>query len=195
VNDDDVLRMVDDGLSGLDTGITVETIMARGDARRRKRWLGSIAVAGALAAGTAVGIPALTATTASRPASPPAGSVQLAAFTLVSSPNGTATLTLAKGRTLDPQALRRALAGAGVPATITVGTFCHNEPEPPGLDAALSAQRQADGSVVLVITPSAIPRGAELTIGYRPLTDPGTKDRVRFGLAWAHKSLTCDRLG
>jgi hypothetical protein len=195
MNDDDVLRMVDDGLSGLDTDTPVEVIMARGDARRRKRWIGGVAVAGTLAAGAAVGVPALTGAAASGPASPPAGSVQLAAFTLVDSANGTATLTLVKGRTLDPQALRRALAGAGVPATISVGTFCHNEPEPLGLNAVLSSQRRADGSVVLVITPSAIPSGAELTIGYRPLTDPGTKDRVRFGLAWEHKSLTCDTFG
>jgi hypothetical protein len=193
VNDDVVLQKVNEGLSGLEMDTPVEAIMARGDARRRKRRLAGIAAAGVLAVGLSA--PALTAATGSEPGPPSASSPQLAAYTLVDNPNGTATLTLAKARTLDPQALRRALAGAGIPATIAVGEFCHTEPEPPGLNAVLSPQKRADGSVVLIITPSALPSEAELTIGFRTLSDPGTKDRVRFGLAWSNRPLTCDNFG
>jgi hypothetical protein len=195
MNDHDVLHMVHDGLSGLDMDTPAETIVMRGDARQRRRRLAGVAVGGALAATLGVGVPALMSSAASAP-SVPASPTQLAAFTLVSDHNGDATLTLAKDRVLDPEALRQALAADGVPSVVRVGSFCHSPAAPPpGLDAVLSSQRRADGSVVLIIRPSAMPKGAQLSIGYRPLSDRASKDRVRFVLTWADQPLTCEQFG
>jgi hypothetical protein len=117
--------------------------------------------------------------------------MQLAAFTVVSNPNGTATLTLKKGPSLNPDALSQALAGAGIPAIVRVGTFCHSTNQPPGLGQVLSSERRDDGTVVLVFTPSAMPEGAELSIGFKPDSVPGTKDRIRFTLVTVGAELSC----
>jgi hypothetical protein len=93
---------------------------------------------------------------------------QLTAFTVVSGPGGTSTLTLRKGKQyrLDPGALRHALAQHGIPALVTVGSMCDSSPGPAGLDQVLSTRRLADGTVVTTFNPAAMPAGSKLSIGY-----------------------------
>jgi hypothetical protein len=191
MNDNDVLESVKGALSGVHMHTPVESIVAGGRSRRRRRVAGRVAVGAALAVGLAVGVPAVGHYGAGSPSADGNG-VRLAAFSVVSNPNGTATVTLAKGPGLDPDALRAALAQADVPAVVRVGEFCHSGSQPPGLDQVLSSQRTADGTVMLIIDPAATPPGAELSIGFKPDSTPGTKDRIRFTLVTAGADLSCD---
>jgi hypothetical protein len=169
MNDTDVLREVHDSLSGLHMRRPVEAIVASGRARRRGR-LSRLAAAGG-AAGIALTL-GLTGVMSSgnpaRRASP--HTAQLAAFSIVSSPGGTSTLTLRKGKQyrLDPNALRQALAQHGIPALVSVGTMCDTAQEPNGIDRVMSTYRLADGAVVTTFKPAAIPAGSKLSIGYFP---------------------------
>jgi hypothetical protein len=61
------------------------------------------------------------------PLPPSPGIATLAAFSVTSGPGDSTTLTLHKGLLyphLDPSAMRQALARHGIPALVTVGTFC-----------------------------------------------------------------------
>jgi hypothetical protein len=184
---EDVLDTVRAGLADVRMDTPVEAIVAAGRARRRRR-VSAGAAGVAVAAGLALGVPALH----HDGTEPPSGGVQLAAFSLVSHPNGTATLTLVKGATLNPTTLSSALAGAGVPAIVRVGTFCDSPRKTPGLDEVMSSAKGADGKVVVTFTPSAMPAGAELSIGYKPDSSPGTKDRVQFTLVPAAGPVNCE---
>jgi hypothetical protein len=184
---DDVLGSVKESLAEVRMDMPVETIVAGGRARLRRRRTAALAAGVAVTAGLAAGVPALHA----GGSAPPSSGVQLAAFTLVSNPNGTETLTLTKGATLDPDRLRTALAGAGIPAIVRVGSFCESDRDVQGLDQALSAEKRDDGQVVLIFKPSAMPAGTEFSIGYKPESSPGTKDRVRFGLVPTGVQLHC----
>jgi Sigma-70 region 2 len=67
----------------------------------------------------------------------------------------------------DPAALRQALAKAGVPALVTVGSVCSAHVPSSALNQVLTSRRHlTDGTTILTIVPSAIPAGWELNIGY-----------------------------
>jgi hypothetical protein len=84
-------------------------------------------------------------------------------------PGGNTTLILYKGPEypqLDPSALREALAQHGIPALVTVGTFCRSTPgAPAGLGQVVHPSSLADGSA-MVINGQALPSGTRLSIGY-----------------------------
>ena len=184
MNDNEILDRVTASVSGLHMETPVDAIVARGHVRRHRRISGTAAVAVVAAAGLAV---SLVTVDRHQHTTPTAGGVQLAAFTLVSNTNGTDTLTLIKGVPLDANALRQKLAAAGIPAVVNVGSTCDSHPQPDGLDAVISPQRLSDGSVVLVITPSALPAGAELSIGVFP-------DGKTWGLATIGAPMTCSNI-
>ena len=195
MKDHDVLWKIRDSVSGVHMDMPVDAIVARGRARRRRR-LSGLAGAGA-AAGVALTL-GLTGIMSSGNTPPAATShnAQLAAFTVVSGPDGTSTLTLRKGKQyrLDPGALRQALAQHGIPALVTVGSMCNSTLAPGGLDQVLSTRRLADGTVVTTFNPAAMPAGSKLSIGYfqtstafaliedgAPLTcssNPGSRDGI-----------------
>jgi hypothetical protein len=183
MNDNDILDRVTASVSGLHMDTPVDSIVARGHARRRRRMSGTAAVGVVAATGLALGLVTVDGGHHT-PAASSAG-VQLAAFTVVSNADGTATLTLIKGIALDPNALRKKLAAAGVPAVVNLGRACDSHPQPTGLDQVVSPQRRSDGSVVLMITPSAMPAGAELSIGIFPTVRT-------WSLATIGAPLTCD---
>jgi hypothetical protein len=143
---------------------------------------------GVLAAGTAVaaltglalGVQALS----HRPATPPParlstgpGSVHIhtAAFTVDSYTDGTLHVTWNKNQYFhDHAGLQQALREAGFPVLIKEGMFCqgpddngHLNPSGvgPGVSQVMKGERH-DGTVVFVFTPSAMPAGKELFIGY-----------------------------
>ena len=143
-------------------------------------WLRSRMAAGiavlvvAAAAGAGIGY----AVTGGHPAGHAAGSsvhIHAAAFSVDSSGAGTVTVTIIRNHVhLDPAALRHALAKAGVPALVTAGHVCYV----PGPSAVLSQvlgppRHLPDGDSVLTITPAAIPRGWELSIGFFHVTNGG----------------------
>jgi len=136
--------------------------------------------------GLALGVPALS----HRPAAPPraglstkAGSVHIhtAAFTVDSYTDGMVHVTWDKNRYFqDRKGLQQALRAAGFPVLIKEGVFCkgpqdngHLDPSGvgPGVDRVMKGRTQADGNVVFVFTPSAMPAGKGLFIGY-PFPSP-----------------------
>jgi hypothetical protein len=100
------------------------------------------------------------------------GSVRLAAFSVTSGPGPSTTLVLRKGPQyprLNPDALRQALARQGIPALVTVGTFCRSaHGASGGTPKVVHASEQADGSDTVVIDGRAIPPGERLSIGLFP---------------------------
>ena len=176
----------------------LQAITARGRSRRRRRLGGlSIASAGAcaaLAAGSGSAGPA------PQHESPP---VDLAAFSVVTGPGGTTTLTLYPRQVINPNAVRRALAEHGIPALVTAGKFCMTADQPgPGIGQVVVLPHRTlrvtggrppgpaglGGAGPIVIHGSAIPSGAELSIGYRQ--DPQDRE-ISFKLIQAGAPLTC----
>jgi hypothetical protein len=176
MSDNEVLRAASESLSAIPVASPpdVEAIMARGRARRARRLSAVAGVSVAAAAGTAL---ALGLTGALGPARAP-GTIRTAAFTLVSNSDGTATLTLKPGELLDPAQLQSDLAQYGIPAKVTSGSFCSSDPAPAGFSQVVSEQPAGPGSAMvgsgagptITIDPSAMPAGAELSVGYFQLS-------------------------
>ncbi len=184
----DVMCQVRESFSGLRMDTPVEQVFTRSRARRRRRLSGvsaaAAATAGAVAAVTlALGGPAPAGSGPGAVSSGPVGSgpvssgpVRLAAFSVTSGPGGSTTLVLHKGPQyprLDPSALRQALAQHGIPALVTVGTFCRpahgaTGGASGGLPKVVHASAQADGSDAVVIDGRAFPPGTRLSIGLFP---------------------------
>ena len=99
---------------------------------------------------------------------PTPGPARLASFEVSTAPGGLVKLTLSPGQLRDPGALHQAPAKVGVPAVVTVGKVCYVPGPSAILTQVLSSppQHLPDGRTVWTITPSAIPKGIELSIGY-----------------------------
>ena len=139
-------------------------------------------VAGLAAAAAFAAVTGLTPGSPTAPAgaglSTAAGSVHIhtAAFTVDSYTDGTIHVTWDKSRYFqDREGLQQALRAAGFPVLIKEGFFCKGPQDNgyldpsgvgPGVGEVMKAERQADGTVVFVFTPSAMPTGKELFIGY-----------------------------
>jgi hypothetical protein len=162
---DEVLTLLTDRFSELEMKTPLDEIYARGRRHRKTRRLTTAVAAGAAIAAVA-GVTAVAVAPTNHPPKPV--NTQLTAFSISPGPNGTSALTLRKGQQfrLDPVALRQALAQHGIPALVTVGKACDSSPEPTGLDQAVTAERQPDGSVTLTINPGEMPPSSELSIGY-----------------------------
>jgi hypothetical protein len=206
LNDSAVLSAVRDSISGLPlpTAPHLQVITARGRARRRHRLAGvALASAGACAAlvvalvgGWGSAGPASHQTGPAAHHQTPA--VHLAAFTVVANPDGSTTLTLGPGQVINPNAVRRALAEHGIPALVTAGQFCRTADQPPpgvGDVVVIRGPRMRPVGTAgrspgagIVIYGSRIPRGVELSIGYRQ----NSQDReISFTLIVAGEPLSC----
>jgi hypothetical protein len=99
---------------------------------------------------------------------PSPGPVRLATFEVSAAPGGLVRVILSPGQLRDPGALRQALAKAGVPALVTAGKVCYVPGPNAILPQVLSSppHHLPDGRAVWTITPSAMPKGIELSIGY-----------------------------
>jgi hypothetical protein len=201
LNDSAVLSAVRQSISELPmpTAPRLEAITARGRARRRRR-LGGLSIAGAGAcAALVVG---LAGGGGSAGAAPPhhAAPVHLAAFSVITGPDGATTLTLNWGQVINPNAVRRALADHGIPALVTAGEFCRTADQPPpgvGEVAVFAGPHHPHtgppnggrpAGTAVVIYGSKIPRGVELSIGYR---QDSQNREISFTLIQAGAPLTC----
>jgi hypothetical protein len=192
MNEHDVMYQMRESFSELHMDTPVEQVLARSRARRRRRLstltaataatAGAAAVMGLTLGGSAPALPGHPLS--SRASSVNPGSVKLAAFTLTNGPGDSTTLILSRDVPLDPTALREALAQHGIPALVTVGTFCRSNPGASGFDQVAQPSTQADGSDVIVINGQAMPSGTELSIGYFP-------DTVRMLLIEEGAPLSC----
>lgn len=193
----DVMNQVRESFGTLHMDMPVENVLARSRIRRRRRLSGLTAAATA-AAGAAAALtltlggpgPAIGEAAPAHPGSlPPSshGPVRLAAFSVNRGPAGRTTLIVYKGARypqLDPAALRLALAQHGIPALVTVGTFCRSSPAPlTGVGQILHPLTVADGSG-MVIDGRAMPSGTRLSIGYFP-------NYVRMALIEDGATLSC----
>jgi hypothetical protein len=136
--------------------------------------------AAAAAVAGALGVQAFTHSAAA-PASTVSGAksgsvhIRTAAFTVDSYSDGTIHVTWNKNQYQDSAGLQQALHAAGFPVLIREGVFCmgphdngYLDPSGvgPGVGQVMQGEQEADGSVVFVFTPSAMPHGDELFIGY-----------------------------
>jgi hypothetical protein len=177
MSDNEVLRAASGSLSGIAVASPpdVEAIMARGRARRTRRLAG---VAGLSVAGAAAGTALAAGLAGVLGPAPAPGTIRTASFTLASNANGTATLTINPGELLDPAALQSDLQQYGIPAKVTSGSFCSSDPAPTGFSQVVSSSPVGPSTVTpgsgvqptITIDPSAMPAGAELSVGYFQLS-------------------------
>ena len=121
----------------------------------------------AVTAALAIGLSGIIGSTDGR------GTIRTAAFTLISNANGTATLTINPEVLLDPSTLQSDLKQDGIPAMVTVGSFCSSDPPPAGFLRVVSFQPKRRGSrphqpvadLTVTFNPSAMPAGTELSFG------------------------------
>jgi hypothetical protein len=183
---DDVMCLVRESFSQLRMDTPVESVFARSRVRRRRRLSGLTAATAAAGAAAAVmatlGGPAqvLAGPAQTRSSNPPpssappssAGPVKLAAFSVTGGPGESTTLIVHKGPQyprVDPDALRQALALHGIPALVTIGTFCRSVPAGQGsFSQFVHPSTGADGSDEMVINGQAMPSGTRLSIGLFP---------------------------
>lgn len=171
---DDVICQVRESFSGLSMDTPVEQVFARSRVWRHRRLAGLTTAAAATTAGAAAAItltlggPAPARSGNPPPANPASGPAKLAAFSVTSGPGPSTTLTLHKGSRYarpDPAALRRALARHGIPALVTVGTFCRPST---GAAAGQTNHLLSPTRSGLVINGQAMPPGTKLSIGLFP---------------------------
>jgi hypothetical protein len=176
---DTVLDVLKDSLGQVTMRTPVEQIVTTGRARRRRRRL-----VGGAAGVTAVAGLALAMTTYSGPPPSPGDSsaagavhVHAAAYTVDSNPDGSVRVTWDKEKYFQDHAgLQAALRQAGFPVLIKVGEFCKGPQDDgtlnpggigAGVDRVMKGERSSDGKkVTFVFTPSAMPAGKQLFIGY-----------------------------
>jgi hypothetical protein len=150
-----------------------------------------VVVALAIAVGATI---ALSRSDAPRTVAVGAVHVHLAAFSVDTDAGGTVTVTLNRNEISDPEALRQALAQADVPTVINVGSVCYNPHPDRGEFFQVVALHQSgpDGTDVMVITPSKMPSGSKLSIGYIPNGHNAIVDGVRFTLLMDGLPVTCN---
>jgi hypothetical protein len=160
------------------------TIVARGRTlkHRRRAQLAGVGATAAIAAAVAVPVVAGLATSGGKGTTAAAGvHANLADFNVDSGNNGTVTVSWRKGvKVFDASGLREALAKAGVPAVVRVGTFCAPVAGPMSLTAepataaaraavktaevSNSQSKQEGGSVIIRRT--AIPARSQVSFDY-----------------------------
>jgi hypothetical protein len=184
----DVVTALDGSLGEVNMSATVDQIVAAGRRRRRRRRAAGV-VAG-LVAITGIGLTVNHGGTGTAPlagsvpaaGSAPAGAVHVhtVSFTVDSQSDGTVQVTWDKQRYFDDHdGLQAALTKAGMPVTIRVGEFCAGPNDDttlnpsgvgPGVDRVMkgvspNGANRSD-KVAFVFTPSAMPAGKQLFIGY-----------------------------
>ncbi|MDX6390888.1 MAG: hypothetical protein QOJ73_1951 [Streptosporangiaceae bacterium] len=144
---------------------------------RRPAWRAGLAAAGVAAVtATTLGVVALSDPASAPSTRPGPVHIRTAAFTVDSHSDGTIHVTWDKSRYFQDRAgLQQALRAAGFPVLIREGVFCRGPGDSgsldpsgvgPGVGRVMTAEPRAGGAVTFVFTPSAMPAGEELFIGY-----------------------------
>ncbi|HKS99277.1 MAG TPA: hypothetical protein VJT31_07080 [Rugosimonospora sp.] len=177
----DVLAALHASVGEVSMRATADEIERAGRIRRRRRTAVRVAAGGVVAGGvavTALGLAAAHGTSSTAPPGPAVGGVHVheAAFTVDTLSTGAVRVTWDKQRYFEDRAgLEAALRRAGMPVAIRVGEFCLGPGDNPALDPAgvgpgvdrvMRGEPGRDGRVTFVFTPSAVPAGKQLFIGY-----------------------------
>lgn len=179
--DMDVLNELKTSLDDVTMDTPVEQIEAGGRAIRRRRRLVGVTAGVAVTAGLALGIPLYTGPTTAPPVASSGNAatgvhIRTAAYTVDTTHDGTVRATWDKARYFESHSgLEAALRKAGFPVLIKEGEFCTGPHDDGTLDASgvgpgvrnvMTGQRREDGGVTFVFTPSAMPAGTQLFIGF-----------------------------
>jgi hypothetical protein len=189
----DVIGQVRESFAELRMDTPVEQVFARSRTRRRRRSAVTVAAAGAVGAAAAITLTfgGPVPSRSGNLARPRHDSATLAAFSVTGGPDGSTTLILVKGpqhAQLDPAALRQALTQHGIPALVTVGTFCRTTTgSPVSFDQFVHPATLPDGSAEMIINGAAMPTGTQLSIGYFP-------NFVRMAVVEDGAALSCSSL-
>lgn len=97
-------------------------------------------------------------------ATPRTGTISTAAFTITRNVNGTDTLTLKAAVLTEPSTLQNDLAQYGIPAKVTIGSFCYSDPAPAGFSRVVTSSDDKQ-NLTFTINPAAMPAGTELSFG------------------------------
>jgi hypothetical protein len=204
MNDDDTLATIRTSLTGTRDALThvhmnqpPEAIMARARDRRLRRGLPGLGAAGlALGLGLALSLsgghpaaPDGSPTASSGALDAPGVHVNLAAWSVNSSPTGQVDVTIRELK--DPAGLSRTLADAGVPVVLTSGRVCTSGDQ---LQVSRVVRKlPGDGGVAITITPEAMPAGTELVIGIGTLRNGSQHEpAAAFGLKKQGSPMNCD---
>ena len=159
----------------------IEQIEAAGRARLRRRRIVGMTAGVAAAAVLALGIPtygnpSTAPPTAGNSTAPGAVHIHTVAYTLDTKKDGTIHVTWDKELYFEDHAgLQAALRKAGFPVLIKEGEFCKGPQDSgkldpsgvgPGVRNVMKGERGNNGKVTFVFTPSAMPAGTQLFIGY-----------------------------
>ena len=179
-----VLTRLRHSLADVTMRTSVDGIIATGRARRRRR-LAGVAAGGVAATAIAFGLPALAPsvdapTTSTLDSGDGSSHISTVAFRLEKHTDGTIHVTWDKEQYFkNRDGLQKALQKAGFPVLIKEGQFCAGPQDDvtldpsgsgPGVRTVMKGQRTTDGRVELVFSPSAMPAGKQLFIGY--LSEP-----------------------
>jgi hypothetical protein len=179
----DVINALNSSLGEVSMHATADEIVVAGRTRRRRRRLAGAAAG--IAGVSALGLVAAFSQPSTAPA-PSAGGggtvagaqvhIHEAAFAVDTQSDGSLKVTWDKQRFItDHAGLVAALRQAGMPVTTREGEFCAapgDNPTPgpagddPAVDLVLKSQSDAPDKVTFVFTPSAMPAGKQLFIGY-----------------------------
>jgi hypothetical protein len=91
--------------------------------------------------------------------------IRTAAFTLTRNVDGTDTLTLNATVLSDPGTLQNDLARYGIPAKVTIGSFCFSDPAPAGFSRVVTFPPYKWPNLAFTINLAAMPAGTELSFG------------------------------
>ena len=168
------LRALRDSLNGvpLPARPPLAAIEVRGRRHRRHRHAGvaGLFLAGA-AAGAAVTVALAGGGSTNQSALPalmpgkrtPPREITTSSYTLISDTSGKVKLTIKPGKLFRSAELQSDLARYGVPAKVTKGRLCTSDPEPGGLQKAVSFSTTRQ---TITFDPSGIPAREELSIGH-----------------------------
>jgi hypothetical protein len=188
MNDDEMLTAVRGSLTDVkDSLIDVRMDQPAGAivARARRRRLGR-GLSGVGAASLALGVGLAVAFSGGQPSVQPVH-VNLDAWSVDSTSSGRVTVTIHELR--DPTLLGRTLAAAGIPAIVTTGRLCGTGKSLPGTSVILARGDGKAGGTVLIINPTAMPTGSELTLG---TTSAGSRaPAVLWALVSKDGAVTC----
>ncbi len=176
----DMLNVLRDSLDDVTMRTPVERIESIARTRMwRRRVAGSVATCaaatGLVIAGQGYGNPSTAPPQAQANTGTQNVHILTAAYSVDSQSDGTVRVTWDKQKYFeDPVGLENALHQAGFPVLIKVGEFCkgpHDTEElhsgvGPGVERVMKGESAPDGKVTFVFTPSAMPTGTQLFIGY-----------------------------
>jgi len=194
VNDDEVLATMKLAVPEVQMDRPVEEIVRRGRARRRNR--AAIGVAGgglAVVATLALILPIAGRQPASAPGNshPDPGVMVPAGWTLNKAADGKVKLILNAEQFTNPDALRKALDGAGIPSAVKAGAYCKPVgAELPQANDVYHVQVAPPDIFTFSITPQQMPANSRLYFSvFHPRAGKGAKSAV--SLVSNKAAMTC----